>query len=373
MNSISSLVADIENALGDASGERRHVLLHRVTGLFIDQAPDLNDDHISVFDEVILCLALEIEFAARIELSERLAALTRGPRKTIQNLAYDPEIAVARPVLERSPCLDEADLAQIAQKRPHEFLEALSKRKNLTSTVTDILLERGDSEIVQRIAENNRQALSDFGLRLLAERATGDTRLYRILRGRPDLALRHIGAILEAAKQRARIEMRDLTDEPAILEHALDVGAAAVFFNSGVFELGESYQRSAGSTVLWPAWPTDQKRIAGQIERGEIMEALAGIAYLAEVPRETIEQAFASPHSDSLLFIARAASLEWSVFLALLTAKEGGPLTRSQHDQNLTSFHALSKATAKKVMHFVTSRANALAASGASQSRSKVR
>ena len=67
MSPISSLVTDIEAALQDADGERRTILLHRITNLFIEQLPDLNDDHVSVFDEVILCLAAEIELAARSE------------------------------------------------------------------------------------------------------------------------------------------------------------------------------------------------------------------------------------------------------------------------------------------------------------------
>jgi len=359
MNPISSLVADLENALGDDEGERRHLLLQRITGLFIDQVPDLNEDHISVFDEVILCLALEIEFAARIELSERLADLPRGPRRTIQNLAHDPEIAVARPVIERSPCISNEDLAEIAEKRPSEFLAALSKRLDLPTNVTDILLTRGDEHVIQRIAQNNRQSLSAFGLRLLAERATNDTQLYRILRGRPDLALRHVGAILEAAKQRARAEMTGLTEEPDILDRALEVGAASVFINPALFERSETKDSALSTKIVWPAWPTDHKRIANQIERGKITEALAGIAQLAEIPIDIVEQAFVSQQFDSILFIARAMDMEWLVFAALLAAKEGVPLPKPLYDRAHTSFHALSISTARRVMQFMAARRSA--------------
>jgi uncharacterized protein (DUF2336 family) len=359
MNPIASLVVDIENSLGGDEGERRQVLLQRITGLFIDQAPDLNEEHISVFDEVILCLALEIEFAARIELSERLADLPRGPRRTIQNLAQDPEIAVARPVIERSPCISNEDLAEIAQKRPSEFLAALSNRLDLPATVTDILLTRGDEEIIQRIAQNNRQTLSPFGLRLLAERATNDMQLYRILRGRPDLALRHVGAILEAAKQRARAEMRDLTERPDVLERALEVGAAALFINPSLLDGSEAKQSTLSPKIVWPTWPTDHKRIANQIERGNLAEALTGIAYLADIPRDTVERAFASEQFDSILFIARAIDMEWVVFTALLVAKEGRGLPKPIYDRAHTSFHALSISTARRVMHFMAAQKSA--------------
>ncbi len=353
MNPISSLVADLETALGGDEGERRQVLLRRITGLFIDQAADLNEEHISVFDEVILCLALEIEFAARIELSQRLADLPRGPRRTIQNLAQDPEIAVARPVIERSPCISDEDLAEIAEMRPSEFLTALSKRLDLPASVTDILLTRGDEEVIQRIAQNSRQSLSAFGLRLLAERATNDMQLYRILRGRPDLALRHVGAILEAAKQRARSEMRDLTDQPDVLERALEVGAAALFINPTLLEQSEAKESTLSTKIVWPIWPTDHKRIANQIERGNMAEALNGIANLAEIPRDMVERAYASAQFDSILFITRAIDMEWVVFAALLTAKNGQALPKPFYDRAHTSFHALSISTARRVMRFM--------------------
>ena len=373
MNSISSLVADIESALSEDAGERRHALLRRITGLFIDQVPDLNEEHISVFDEVILCLAIEIEIAARIELSEKLADLPRGPRRTIQNLAHDDEIDVARPVIERSPCISEDDLACIAQEKSVEFLASLSKRVSLPSTVTDILLDRGSADIVQRVAENNRQALSDFGLRLLAQKATGDHRLYRLLRGRPDLALRHVGAILEAAKQRAKSEMSDLPDQPDILERALDVGAASIFINPDVLDLKEHESASAKATIVWPVWPTDMRRIAGQIERGDIAEALAGMAYLAEISRESVENAFTSPHFDSILFMARAIGMDWHIFVSLLKAREGGELSNDLYDRAHASFHALSKSTAERVMRFIASRLGKAANGGLSQTRSNVR
>jgi len=371
MNPISSLVADIENALSDDAGERRHALLRRITGLFINQVPDLNEDHISVFDEVILCLALEIELAARMELSERLADLPRGPRRTIQNLAHDDEIDVARPVLERSPCLSDDDLARIAQERSIEFLTSLSKRVSLSTAVTDILLERGSADIVERVAKNSRQALSDLGLRLLAQKATEDQRLYRLVRGRPDLALRHVGAILEAAKQRAKSEMSDLPDQPDILDRALDVGAASLFVDPDILDVKENAAQKA--TILWPVWPTDLRRIAGQIERGEIAEALAGIAYLAEISRESVETAFAAPQFDSILFMARAVGMDWPVLMALLKAREGGELSSDVYHRAHSSFHALSKSTAERVMRFIASRLGKTANGGPGQSRSNVK
>jgi uncharacterized protein (DUF2336 family) len=373
MNPIASLVADIESALGDDSGERRIALLRKITGLFIEQEPDLHDDHISVFDEVILCLALEIEIAARIELSETLADIGRGPRRTISNLALDDRFEVAKPVLERSACIEDNDLAEVARTRTSEFLVALANREHLPATVTDILLERGDDHVLRQIAENNRQTLSNEGLRILAEKAAADSTLYRILRGRPDLALRHIGAIIEAAKQRARSEMSDLADEPGTLEHALESGAAQALINPSIFDMMRPGEDVEPNRVVWPVWPTDITRITAQIERGQISEALAGIASLANVPRPTVERAYHSPHNDPILFILRAIDCDWSSVLAILTARQGKPLLHDDLTRAHAGFHALSTATAKRVMQFVARQPVSTPVKPLAQTRSNVR
>lgn len=356
MSPISSLVTDIEAALQDADGERRTILLHRITNLFIEQLPDLNDDHVSVFDEVILCLAAEIELAARIELSEKLADLTRGPRQTVQNLALDEEIRVARPILERSPCVDSSNLVVIAQKRPEAFLEAVSRRKRLPSQVTDILAQRGGDAVIDRIMRNSSLELSELGLRALADRATTNTKLYRALKSRPDLALRHIGAILEAAKQKARSEIRDLTDQIELIDHAIDVGAAAVMINPAILEMADYVKPESADEAFHFSRAPREAEVVALIHHGRVNEALAAIAHLAGLPCETVKHAFGSPHFDPILFIMRAIDFQWSSFLSLLKAKNGGSLSQVLHDSAFSSFHALSLSTARRVMRFISAR-----------------
>ena len=356
MNPLASLVTEIEDTLERSSDERRVQLLQRITSLFIDQVPDLNDDHISVFDEVILCLALEIEFAARVELSERLADLTRAPKRTLSNLVHDPHIDVAQPVLERSPCVTNEDLVAVAREGAGPFLAALSRRSHLSTEVTDILVERGDEEVVQTIATNAQSSLSAFGLRILAERATVDNRLYRVLRGRPDLALRHVGAILEAAKQRAKAEMQDLTDREDLLESVLAVGSEAVFVNPGILELAGDLGNSLPDDLYWPTERISEDRILTLVERGRIADAIAALAKNAELPRDMVRNAFATPQFDPILFVIRALGFGWPLLAAFLKAKSGGTLPQSLHDSAHASFHALSRSTAQRVLRFISVR-----------------
>ncbi|MFM8701151.1 MAG: DUF2336 domain-containing protein [Hyphomicrobiales bacterium] len=363
MSPIQSLVEDIEAALDDQTSDRRVALLHRITSLFIEQVPDLNEEHIGVFDDVILCLALEIEFHARVELSERLADLDRAPRGTIKNLALDPHINVAGPVLERSVCVDEEILVTIARERAPEFLRAVSRRRAISGAVTDFLIERGDHELVRAIAENRQSALSDHGLRLLAEKAVEDTRLYRVLKTRPDLATRHIGAILDAAKRRAKAEMRELAANDDALESALDTGTAAVLNNPGVLALTEALENAdyAISMQEHRSLLTEQSVIEC-LKLGKIGEALAIVAHLAEMPRGTVMIAYGAAQFDPLLFIFRALNFDWKTFECALSAKHGGKLPERLRQSAHSSYHALTNSTATRVMRFIAARSNTTAA-----------
>lgn len=357
MSPIQSLVKDIEAALDDQTSDRRVALLHRITNLFIEQMPDLNEDHIGVFDDVILALALEIEFHARVELSERLADLDRAPRNTVNNLALDPHITVARPVLERSLCVDEETLITIARERTPEFLQAVSRRRTISGPVTDFLIERGDQELVHAIAEHRQSSLSDHGLRLLAEKAVQDTRLYRVLKTRPDLALRHIGAILEAAKRRAKREMNDIAANDDILESALNAGAIAVLDNPGALAISESVENAEHLLIMQEQHHSlNEHSVLDCLKRGKVGEALAIVAHLAEMPRGTVLIAYGAAQFDPLLFIFRALNFQWITFEHALSAKHGGKLPEKLRQSAHSSYHALTNATATRVMRFIATR-----------------
>jgi uncharacterized protein (DUF2336 family) len=357
MSPIQSLVKDIEAAIDDQTSDRRVALLHRITNLFIEQMPDLNEEHIGVFDDVILCLALEIEFHARVELSERLADLDRAPRKTINNLALDTDIAIARPVLERSMCVGEDALLTVAGERKLEFLKALVRRRMISSPVTDLLIERGDDELILSLVENRQSSLSDHGLRLLAEKAVQDTRLYRVLKTRPDLATRHIGAILEAAKRRAKAEMRDLAANDDTLESALTTGTVAVLENPGVLAVSEALENADYSMAMQEQRSTfTEQSVIDYLKLGKIGEALAIVSHLAEMPRGTVLIAYGAAQFDPLLFIFRALNFEWTTFEYALSAKHAGKLPEKLRQSAHSSYHALTNATATRVMRFIATR-----------------
>ena len=75
------------------------------------------------------------------------------------------------------------------KSQPH--LLAISKRKSIEEAVTDVLVTRGNREVVNSVANNNGARFSDFGFLHMIQRAEGDSILAEQLGLRKDIP-RHL-------------------------------------------------------------------------------------------------------------------------------------------------------------------------------------
>src|ERR1700739_4845840 len=156
--------------------------LRRVTDLFINGAVDYSDDQVALFDDVFQCLIRHIEVSAKALLSNRLAPIGTAPPQTVRSLAFDDVIEVAGPVLTQSARLDDATLIETARNKSQAHLMAISKRKVLSNAVTDVLVLRGNDEVVQSTVNNPGAEFSERGFTRLASRAEGDDNLATLRR-----------------------------------------------------------------------------------------------------------------------------------------------------------------------------------------------
>src|SRR5262249_44453459 len=142
-----------------------------MTAFFLDGASRFNDDHVRLFDLVFSRLIGKIETQARTELSRQLAPLGNAPVEAVRRLAQDDDIAVAGPLLKRGERLCDTDLVDIAKSKGQVHLLAISARARIAEPVTDVLLRRGDHEVLRNVAANGGARLSDAGFCPLVERA----------------------------------------------------------------------------------------------------------------------------------------------------------------------------------------------------------
>src|SRR6202162_4649737 len=176
-SSSESLLDELQATLAHGTVARRVETLRRVTDLFINGAVDFSDDPNALFDDVFQCLMHHSENSAKALLSNRLAPVDRAPPLTVRALAFDDMIEVAAPVLSQSERLDDEALIETARNKSQAHLMAISTRKVLSGAVTDVLVQRGNDEVVQSTVNNPGAEFSERGFTRLVNRAEGDDHL----------------------------------------------------------------------------------------------------------------------------------------------------------------------------------------------------
>ncbi len=182
-----NLMAELDDALQSGAPERRVQLLRRITDHFLSESSRLNEEQISVFDDILTHLAHRIEERVLAQLSLKLAPVGNAPLNLIKCFAEDDNISVAGPVLEQSTRISEHDLIEIAKHKSQAHLVAISGRASLSENLTDVLVGRGDGRVMNKLARNEGARFSSASFAALIKRADGDDSMTESLSQRTDI------------------------------------------------------------------------------------------------------------------------------------------------------------------------------------------
>ena len=128
-----------------------------------------------------------IDRRALFELSGRLAAADKVPVDIIGRLSSSDDIAVAGPVLEKSNVLTDESLVEIAKAKSADHLLAIAARERISESVTDVLVERGNGNVTQKVVANTGARLSERGFVKVVHEARGNQALAAALASRTDV------------------------------------------------------------------------------------------------------------------------------------------------------------------------------------------
>src|SRR5690349_10596168 len=182
---MTATLQDLEGLARERSSEKRRALLRAISDCFLGTAKH-SAKEVALYDEVVTRVLDEVEPIARAELAERLAGITDPPRNVLRLLAED-QIGVARAILIRSTALDDADLERIALNQSQAHLAAIASRPRLSERVTDVLVARGDEQVVDTVVGNQGARFSHKSFSTLVDRASTNERLLNRLGARADL------------------------------------------------------------------------------------------------------------------------------------------------------------------------------------------
>ena len=149
------------------TGDRERLLM-AVTDL-CDGSPDSRRPEIQgLLDNVFMALVVEAERDIRKVLADRLAGADWAPKALVNVLALD-EIDIARPIIARSPLLQDQDLIRLLIEATIEHQIEVARRPDLSARVVDAVIDRAEPAVLTALVGNPSAEITEGGMRRLVE------------------------------------------------------------------------------------------------------------------------------------------------------------------------------------------------------------
>jgi uncharacterized protein (DUF2336 family) len=350
----SSLIAELEDAVQNSPLDRRISTLQRVTALFLSNANQFTDQHVDLFDDVLLHLIKRVEIKALAELSTRLAPAPNAPVGVVRHLAHHDDILVAGPVLSQSERLTTTDLIEIAKKKGQSHLLAISDRTLVDETVTDVLLERGNKEVFHKLAQNHGAFFSKTGFTTLVNYAKSDEILAEKVGQRVDVPPHLLHDLVLKATDSVR--KRLIASAPAEV-HA-EIKRALASISDAVIQEVEVETRDfkrAREIVLAMQRKNhlNESMLFEFAKTKKYEEMVAALALLCSTRFELVERLMRTIHNGGLLVACKAADLKWTTVHAILSHRHPNhPIASLDLEQAQVDYAKLTRPTAQRLIGF---------------------
>ncbi|MBR1144172.1 DUF2336 domain-containing protein [Bradyrhizobium sp. AUGA SZCCT0431] len=353
MTAQESLINQLENVLASRDLSKRGEVLRRVTDLFIHGSGGFSDEQIDLFDEVMCKLVETIELAARVAFGSRLAGVADAPGKVIRKLAFDDAIEVAAPVLTHSGRLDETTLVENARTRGQGHLLAISARSVLTEAVTDILVDRGDHEVVVSTAGNRGAKFSTSGMSALVKKAQHSGDLALCVWSRPDIPRQDLLKLFAQASETVRRRLEAANPRQAALIRSAVADASEGVQATARAGSHEHAQALTNVHALHALGQLDEARLLGFAREGSFDKTAVALSLMCDLPIGLVERALVQSETEQLLILAKAIDLSWETtkVILILHATRGG-VTKEWLDERFASFFRLQPKTARTALQF---------------------
>ncbi len=349
----ANLLDDLQTALAHGNVARRVDMLRQVTDLFIDHATDYSAAQIAVFDDVFECLIDHLEAETKILLAERLAPASNAPPRVVRSLAFDDRVEIAAPVLSQSSQLDETALIENARTKSQGHLLAISTRKTLSGAVTDILVERGNDDVVISTVNNQGASFSERGYDRLVQRAGNNDGIAACVAMRPSMPRHHLLKLINQASASVRARMAAANPKLAV-------------------EISSAVQKATRQTRSAPATMSEEAAIShelvrllykdGRLNENEVLkfainakfdETNAAIACLTHVPVSAVEAMMIEASNEGILILSKVANFSWPTVKAIIDLRQklsNQPLSENIADRD--TYERLRPSTAQQVLRF---------------------
>jgi uncharacterized protein (DUF2336 family) len=349
----TSLIPGLEEIVRGDDPRRCADAARRIAELFFEGSGNFRPERIEFFDGILVGLVPRAEPVVRADIAERLAPLANAPRNLVGQLAREDEIVIAGPLLRSSPVIDEKLLVEIAREKGQAHLLAMAERPTLSTGLTDIMVSRGDREVVRRTAGNAGAAFSDTGYSALIKRAGQDGVLTLTIGQREDISADHLKELLAGSVdivRRRLLEAANPSRQAAIRQAISDI-SGLILPVEGVRNF-EPAQRAV--LALHAAGKLDESALLEFAKAHKYEESIATLSAMSGVKIGTLDRLISGDRYDPILIVSKVIGLEWATVRALILLRLGPNRVVSQADIEgaRVNFARLMPSTAERVVTF---------------------
>ena len=352
MSQAHSRLADLVSLGAEQSSERRREVLRQVTDLFMATPETLQAQAAGAFDAVMQNLSKDMELVVRAELAQRLAPVANAPIGVLRSLAAD-DIAVAGPVLRHSVGLSEADLLGVVRRDGQAHLQAVSLRRALPETVSDVIVERGDDATLGVLLSNPDAALSRHSAEAVVDRAHANPALHQAVVDRANLPadlLNEMYFTVEAQLRR-KISARNAAMDPADLEAALAAGRRRLAAQDGALppDYADAEIFIRGLKASGASLPN---ALPGMLRANERTRFLIALSELADIEFLTTARIVERRDLEALAILCKAANLDRGLYLTIVVLVDEAGKGLAKADEYGPLYNKLTRDTALRTLRF---------------------
>ncbi len=279
----------------------------------------------ALLNSIFMTLVVEAERDIRRRLSERLADAEWAPPALVNIMALD-EIEIARPIIARSPVLQDHDLIRLLVQATLEHQIEIARRPHLKAPVVEAIIGQDEPAVLTALASNDSAEVSPDAMRRLVNRSRDVVALRSPLARHPKLSS-------DLAEQLYLLVGRALRDalsarfhlDAAQMQAAVSEALQAAHKGDGddpadPVEIDEARQDMERSLI-------EKLDSAGQLRPGYLLRVLRegrlplfvmALARLGKFEPNQIRRAIDSSRPELLALACSAVGIDRSVFPTIL-------------------------------------------------------
>jgi Uncharacterised protein conserved in bacteria (DUF2336) len=239
----------------------------------------------------------------------------------------------------------------IATTKSQDHLIAICGRKEIDEAVTDVLVERGNSEVARMVAGNQGARLSGTGYASLVKRAEHDDQLIDSIGRRTDLSPQLFQELLRKATETVRARL--LATRPD-LEAGVSEAIQKASEELSKVHVGRDYSRA--KRVVQPLHhdgKLKEKVILGFARDKRVEDVVVAMSLLCSSEIEIIDRLMQGSHIDAALIPCKAAGFGWPTVKAVIQLNPfHRALTDARYEELHDDYRKLSAGTAQRIIRF---------------------